>query len=163
MCEPATALAVASGLASFIGQSQVASMQKKANEQARNMTIQNQELQIRSLNNAEDENSRRASQALRDNQKAASATRATAQVAAGESGVAGLSLDALLGDLSRQESTNNQNIKQTLDFQQQQIQLNREGVAITAQSQINQLPLVEYPSFFDAASQTALAVYTMRD
>ena len=162
MCDPLTAITVASGVAGFIGDRQAAAAQEAANAQARNLAIQNQNLQIRALRNAEEENSRRASEALRDNQRAADATRATAQVAAGEAGVSGLSVDALLGDITRQETANNQDIQDTLDFQQRQIQLDREGAGITAQSQVNQLPLVEFPSFFDAATSTATAAFQTR-
>lgn len=153
MCEPTTValLTVASSAASFVGQQQAASAQESANNEARNLAIQNQRLQIRALQNQEDEENRRAEEALRDNSRAAEAAKATAQVSAGEAGVSGLSVDALLGDLERQEGENKQDIIQTQDFGQRQRQLDREGVGINAQSQINQLPLVEYPSVFEFA------------
>lgn len=165
MCEPATLTAIsigltaASGVASYVGQQNAAAAQEAANAQGRNLAIQNQQLQIRALQNQEDEESRRAEEALRENSLAADATRATAAVSAGEAGVAGLSVDALLGDITRQESENKQDVLQTQDFGQRQRQLDREGLGITTQSQINQLPLVEYPSFFDTALQTGTAAF----
>ena len=160
MCEIATALTVASGVAGLVGQQQAASAQEAANNQARALAIRNQDLQIRALQNAEDEDRRRTSEALIDNQRAANAAKATAQVAAGEAGVAGLSVDALLGDIVRQETENKQDILTTQDFQQRQRQLDREGIGITATSQVNQLPLVEYPSFFNSSLGTASDAFT---
>ena len=150
---------VASGVSSYVGQQQAAKAQNAANMQARDLAIQNQNLQIRSLQNREDEEARRAEEALRENSLAADATRATAAVAAGEAGISGLSVDALIGDITRQEVENKQDVLQTQDFGQRQRQLDREGLGITAQSQINQLPLVEYPSFFDTAVGTATQAF----
>ncbi len=160
MCDPVTiSLAVAGAAASYVGQQQAASAQEASNASARQLSIQNQDIQIKSLQNAEDEDSRRASEALIDNQKSAQAARATAQVSAGESGVSGLSIDSLLQDLSMQESLNKQDILQTQDFGQRQRQLDREGVGITTSSQINQLPVVEYPSFLEHAASVGTAAY----
>ena len=162
MCDPITAITVASGAAGFLGQRQAASAQEAANTQARNLTIQNQNLQIRSLQNAEDEERRRASESLIENSRAGEAARATASVAASEGGVSGLSIDALLGDLGFQQTENRNDILQTQNFGQDQRQLDREGLGITAQSQINQLPLVEFPSFFDFGVQTGGAAVSTR-
>lgn len=162
MCEPATILTiatVASGAAGFVGANNAARAQDKANEQARNLAIQNQQLQIRSLRNAEDEEARRASESLVSNARAADSATATAQVSAGEAGVSGLSVDALLGDIIRQETENRQDVLQTQDFGQRQRQLDREGLGITTQSQFNQLPLVQYPSFFEHAANTAVSAF----
>lgn len=152
MCDPVTltVLTVASTAATFIGQKQAADAQEAANQQSRNLVIQNQRLQIRALQNQEDEDSRQAGEALRDNAQAADAAAATARVAAGESGVSGLSIDALLGDIVRQESENRFDIQSTQDFRQRQRELDREGVGITATSQVNQLPLVNEPDPFAA-------------
>lgn len=162
MCEPTTMaiLSVASTAASFVGQQQAASAQESANNSARNLAIQNQNLQIRALQNAEDEENRRATESLIDNSRAAEAAKATGLVAAGESGVSGLSIDALLGDLDRQEGENKQDVLQTQDFGQRQRQLDREGLGITAQSQINQLPIVQYPSFIGSAIEAGASGYS---
>jgi len=162
MCDPVTALTVAtvaSGVTGFIGQQQAASAQEAANMQSRNLAIQNQNLQIRALRNQEEEDAVQASQALQDSAREAAALRARATVAAGESGVSGLSIDALMGDIVRQETENRLNILQTQDFRQRQRQLDREGLGITTQSQINQLPAVQYPSFLEAVASTGSAAY----
>lgn len=158
MCSPValTVMTVASGVLDYAGKRQAASAQEKANNRSRELAIQNQNLQIRSLQNQADEDRRQATQAILDNQKDADAARSTAAVAAGESGVSGLSIDALMGDLVRQETDNRLNILSINSFQQRQRELDREGIGITAQSQINQLPLVEYPSFASAALSTAM-------
>ncbi len=169
MCEPATPSAIsigltaASGVAGYIGQQNAASAQESANNQSRNLAIQNQQLQIRALQNQQDEENRRADEALRSNAKQAAAAKATAAVAAGEAGISGLSVDALLGDLTRQETANKNDIIATQDFGQRQRELDREGVGITATSQVNQLPLVEYPSFFEFALGTGAAGFDVYD
>lgn len=158
MCDPVslTIATVASAGMSYIGQQQAAKAQEKANRQSAALMMQNQALQIRALQNAEDEDRERTNEDIMDNQKAADAARATAAVAAGESGVSGLSVDALLGDLIRQESENRGDILTSQDFRQRQRQLDREGIGITTQSQVNQLPRPEYPSFLGTALQAGI-------
>lgn len=161
MCEPTTMaiLTVASGAMSYVGQQQAAKAQEASNAQARNLAIQNQNLQIRALRNQEEEDRVRTQEALEDTRKAAEAAQATAMVSAGESGVSGLSVDALLGDIDFQANENNQEIIQTQNFRQQQRQLDREGLGINAQSQINQLPPVQFPSLFGAALETGASAF----
>jgi hypothetical protein len=153
-------LSLASAASSFVGQSQAASAQASANNQTRTLALQNQNLQIRSLQNAEDEENRRATESLIDNSRAAEAAKSTALVSAGESGVSGLSIEALLGDLDRQAGENKQDVLQTQDFGQRQRQLDREGLGINTQSQINQLPIVEYPSFVEHAFAAGGSAYS---
>lgn len=158
MCTPValTVMTVASGVLDYAGKVQAANAQEKANNRSRELSIQNQNLQIRALQNQADEDRRQATEALLDNQRDADAARASAAVAAGEAGVSGLSVDALMGDLVRQETDNRLDILSINSFQQRQRELDREGIGITTQSQINQLPLVEYPSFAGAALSTAM-------
>ena len=151
MCDPVTLITIGSSIAGFLGDRQAANAQEAANAPSRALALQNQNLQIQTLQNREDEENKRATKSLVSNTKAAEAARATAAVAAGESGVSGLSVDALLGDVTRQEIENQNTVLETQDFGQRQRQLDREGLAISTQSQINQLPLVEFPDFFEFA------------
>jgi len=155
MCDPITALTVASGVAGFVGQQQQAKAQASANKRTQALILQNQSLQIQSLQNAEDEDRVKTQESIINNQKAADAARATAAVSAGEAGVSGLSVDALLGDLTLQEAENRNDLMMSQDFRQRQRQLDREGIGITSQSQVNQMPTPQYPSFFEAALSTA--------
>lgn len=159
MCDVTTALLVAGAAAGYKGQQDMAAAQEAANNQGRELALQNRDLQIQALKNAEEEEAIRASEALRQNSQAAEAARATARVAAGESGISGLSVDALLNDLTMQESRNKQDVLQTQDFGQRQRQLDFQGVQITGQSQVNQMPIVEYPNFLETAGTVGGQAY----
>lgn len=158
MCEP-TALAIMSAATTgvqYIGEMQAAKAQEKANKRSTELILKNQALQIQALQNQEDEDRSRTQEAIMDNQKAADAARAAAQVAAGESGVSGLSVDALMGDIFMQESQNKQDLLLSQDYRQRQRQLDREGQGITSQSQVNQLPLVDRPSLLGTALKAGI-------
>lgn len=156
MCELMTALAVASAGMSYMGQAQAAKAQEAANRQATALALQNQQLQIRALQNQEDEDRAATQNEVLSNSRAADAARATSMVAAGEAGVSGLSVDALLGDLVMQETNNRNNLLTSQDYRQRQRQLDREGVGITTRSQINQLPTVQKPSILGSALQAGI-------
>lgn len=169
MCEPTTiaiGLAVASGVSTVVGQVQAASAQSKANARSQELIVRNQNLQIQALQNREDEESKRASEELFDNQRAENAAIARARVSAGEAGVSGLSIDALLNDLEFQGNENALDIEQNFDFNQRQRQLEAEGIGITSESQINQLPAVQQPDYLGIALNTganAFGAYTAGD
>lgn len=92
-----------------------------------------------------------ASQELENAQAEGLAARATARTAAGESGIAGLSVDALLGDFHGQQGR----FEQSLDtnFQQQESFLRAEMDATQSQNaaRINSVPTAARPSFAGAA------------
>lgn len=160
MCDPISAgLAIGAGVLNYAGQQQMANAQAAANAQGRELAIQNQRLQIQALNNQEDEDRREASDAIMRSSQEAEAVAATARVASGEAGVSGLSVDALMGDIVMQETANRRTILDTQDNRQRQRQLDREGLGITTQSQINQMPIPEYPSFFGTFLQTGGSIY----
>lgn len=162
MCDPVTAtIAIASAATSYMGQKQAADAQSAANEQARSLAIQNQNLQIRALRNQEDEDRVSSTNAMRKSQMEAEKVAARARVASGESGVSGLSIDALLGDVDMQLTDNLNTIRTTQGFRQRQRQLDREGLGITTQSQINRLPAVQYPSLLETAANAGMSYMSM--
>jgi hypothetical protein len=97
-----------------------------------------------------------AAQKLQEGQTQAMEARATARVSAGESGVSGLSVDALINDLSRQEAQYNFSIQQQLQFQEQNTSnvLDAAGLGFTSNMlRINKpIPKTDY---FGAALQGA--------
>ena len=97
-----------------------------------------------------------AAQKLQEGQTQAMEARATARTAAGESGVGGLSVDALIGDLTRQEAQYNFSIQQQQQFQEQNTAnvLEAAGLGFTANMlRINKpIPKTDY---FGAALQGA--------
>lgn len=160
MCDPMTALSIAGSVSGFMGQQQMAKSQNAANQVARQQAINSQRLQIQGLQNQEEEDAKKATQSLLENSMKASATAATARVSAGESGVSGLSVDALLGDIDATEDRNKDNILATESFQTRQRELQREGIVQNTQSTVQSLPTVEYPSFFSSAVAGASDAYS---
>ncbi len=156
-------LAVAQGVSTAIGAKNAAAAQEKANQQSQSLILQNQALQIKSLQNQEDEEAKRATEALFDAQRQENAAIARARVSAGESGVSGLSVDALLNDLNFQGNENAFDIKENYKFNQTQRGLEVQGVGITSQSQINQLPTVQSPDYVGIALNTAGNAYGSYD
>ena len=148
MCEPTTiilaaslAIAAASAATSAVAANQQADAQEKFQQEQF-------DAQQRSANKAfiadiEAENARLAEEAARDTDEltkarlAAAENRATARVAAGEAGVAGLSLDALLADLERPAGLleSNQNLNE--EFRIQQSMRRRESLEANRQSRLN--------------------------
>lgn len=148
MCDPVTmgVMIAASAGMSYMGQKQAADANYK-------MAVENQNLQIKGLQNQANEASAKTEQELLSNQKEALANQATARVAAGESGVSGLSVDALLGDIERQGGENKLNILENYSFGVEQRDLNRQGVGINTRSQINQ---VSEPNLLGTALQAGV-------
>jgi hypothetical protein len=90
------------------------------------------------------------------NARAAAEARATARTAAGEAGVSGLSLDALLGDFTRQESSYRYGVRRNLSISTDQLTAEMEGVRATAQGRAASIPRlnlepVNGPSYLGAA------------
>ena len=81
--------------------------------------------------------SAQTSQAIQDNNIQAAQAAASARVAAGESGVAGLSVDALLADLGGQAGANNNNLLYNNSLDRQQNNLQRTASHNRAASRIN--------------------------
>lgn len=143
MCNPVAALAVVSVLsaaASYAGQEQQAKNQQKfAKSQAeagaaaarKDFDLQNQVESSRQLQEAEG-----ASQAVQQVQREAAMAKASTRVAAGEAGVAGLSVDQLLSEFDQQESAARYNINRNRAFSVDQSQLARQGIAANANQNI---------------------------
>jgi hypothetical protein len=65
---------------------------------------------------------------------------AVARVSAGEAGVAGASVDAIIGDISRQASEFKTTQERNLDMTIAQLQQEKVGAKSTAQNRINAVP-----------------------
>lgn len=157
MCEPATislalgglaiATSAATGIVSYIGQSQQAEAQ--ASYQAQLAQARNQEIvenaqlaqesylqQAHQLNLRQQQEDERASQDIQQTRLEAAQARAMTRVAAGESGVAGLSVDNLLRDFYRQEDVFNESVRRNRDFSRLQTQEDMKGLRAQAQGRI---------------------------
>lgn len=105
-----------------------------------------------------------AAQAIQESTKKAREARATGRVSAGESGVSGLSVDALLNDMTRKEAEYSFSVQQ----QQQFNQVNR-GLAFqdgAMQSRMNLLSInkpIAQPNYLGAildGAQTGMSAYS---
>jgi hypothetical protein len=90
------------------------------------------------------------------NARAAAEARATARTAAGEAGVSGLSLDALLTDFTRQESEYRYGVRRNLGISTDQLTNEMEGARAQAQGRSAAIPslnleAVNGPSYLGAA------------
>jgi len=148
MCDPlsiATSVMVLStvtqGVASYTSQQQTYKQQKQQLQDQQNYKAQvaaesqkSYTNDIDALEQQRQQQQQLATDKLTANSIQAAQARATARVSAGESGVSGLSVDALIGDLYRQEGTNGLAIKTDATRAQQQITRQAASAKATAES-----------------------------
>lgn len=155
MCDLATAAAVigvASGGAQYLGQRQQAKQQARYQAQAakaeRERAIQEQRsIRMRQAQEQEATNRELADVALKSREALATAT-----VSAGESGVAGLSVDALLDDYTRQEASYRMGIGRQQEMKDLQTGLALTDAGFRSRSNlININRPINRPSFLTAA------------
>ena len=121
MCDPVT-IGVTMGLAqaglSIHGQQQQAKTQERVQKNA-TLAEQQRHLQEMSASRLRERQEKvAAAQGIQQSTKKAREARSTARVSAGESGVAGLSVDALINDLTRQEAEYSFSVQQQQQFNQ---------------------------------------------
>lgn len=83
------------------------------------------------------------------------AARARAMTAAGEAGVSGLSVDALLADFYGREAEFMDRSYQQVEWSHQQLTENMHGIRSQAEDRINAVPKPVKPSFIDAGLRIA--------
>jgi hypothetical protein len=101
---------------SIKGQKQQAKAQAKAQQNASIAEQQRYLSEMSAMRLRERQEKVAAAQRIQQSTKAAREARATARVSAGEAGVAGLSVDALINDLTRKQGDFNSSIQQQLNF-----------------------------------------------
>jgi hypothetical protein len=151
------AISAASAGASFISAQQQAAAQAEAQAEHQERTAEN--ARVAFLNSAATENARieeeraATSQDIFETGIQAKKARATAVTAAGEAGVSGISVDALLREFSATESRHNEAVRQNLAFSEAQSARNIEAARTGAKSAINRArpQPVSRPNFFGAA------------
>ncbi|MGR9319159.1 virion core protein, T7 gp14 family [Rhizobium leguminosarum] len=114
----------------------------RANQSARDQLFQTQQ---RMLQEQEKAGAEKADN-LRDARKA----KATANVAAGEAGVSGVSVDALLAEFDGRAAQANDRIDQNTDWTLSQLNNEMKGIRSSAEDRINSVQRAAKPSFFDA-------------
>lgn len=137
MCDPGTIIAGASlaiGVGSSIADASAKNKQAAANK-ASALAAMNEEWKGISLQETQQQDATGLTIMQADRQ--ARSADAAARVSAGEAGVSGASVDAMLGDISAQASTFKQVQKQNLDMTIAQDQQQKRGAAVDAQNRIN--------------------------
>lgn len=146
MCEPVTltmmGLAIASAAVSYSAQQKQATAQAKYQNEIQQQANDSASESFRQGTSAVGrrliQNDQQAGQALAENAVNAMQARAHAAVAAGESGVSGVSVDALMGDFSRIEAANNHAITTNKEWATDQAVEQERGMAAEAKSRIAQ-------------------------
>ena len=167
MCEPTT-IAIAMGAAqagmTVIGQQQAAKTQAEAQRRASAAERQRYLHEVSSMRIQQGQEQVAAAQKMSESARKATEARATARVSAGEAGVAGLSVDALINDLTRQEAEYSFNVqKQTqMSDVNRQLQLRDAGLGFTNNMLRINKP-IEQPNYLGAAlsgAQTGMSTYS---
>lgn len=155
MCDPLTLAATALGVAqtgvSYISANQAAKQQNnmvRENQKAANADLVREYADVQRRQIQEED---AAAVQKQDVAREARATRATTMVAAGEAGVSGLSVEALLADVYGKEATAKDRMSQNTGFTTENLTREMDGLKAKAQDRINSIPWSNGPSPFAAA------------
>jgi hypothetical protein len=137
MCDPGTIVAGASlaiGIGGKIAEGAAQNKAAAANKKA-SLAAMTEDWKALSLQEAQQQDA--AQQSIMQADRQGRQADALARVSAGESGVAGASVDALLGDLSSQVSAFKVTTERNLSNTEAQLQQEKAGARVGAQSRIN--------------------------
>jgi len=167
MCEIVTAVALglASAGAQVHGQRQQAKTQAKVQANASAAERQRYLQEVSSMRVQQGQEEVAAAQRVNESARKAREARATARVSAGEAGVAGLSVDALINDLTKQEAEFNFATQQQLQMSNvnRTMQLDQAGLGFTNNMLRINRP-IEKPDYLGATisgAQTGLSTYSV--
>ena len=156
-------MSVASAGLQIQGQRQQAKTQAKVQKNASAVERQRCLNEVSSLRTQQGQEQVAAAQKLQANKTRAREARATARVSAGEAGVAGLSVDALMNDLTRKEAMYNNSVNtqaQMLDVRRE-LSLRDAGLGFTNNMLRINRPIeeVNYAGALVSGAQTGLSTY----
>lgn len=163
MCEPTTiawasfALTAASTGAGLYAQSQQAQAQSKAQWQQYENDMTAYRANLANVEVTRNQMAADATQKVNENNAASRAAQATARVSAGESGVSGLSVDALLRDLAGEAGYDNTNVEANYLRQNTALNAKRENIYNSTVSDINTMQTPQGPDYFGAGLRLANA------
>ena len=164
MCNPvAIALGIAQGGMTVIGQRQQAKAQAQVQ---RNATIAEQQrhlAEMSAMRLKERQEKVAAAQRIQQATTKSREARATARVSAGEAGVAGISVDSLINDLTRKEAEYSFSVQQQMQFANMNRQLGFEDSANRSNMELLRInkPIAQ-PNVLGAlvsGAQTGLSAY----
>lgn len=155
MCDPITMAATVLGAAQtaigYAGERKAAATQNamvRENQKAANANLVREYADVQTRQIQEED---AAAVQKQDISREARAARATTMAAAGEAGVSGLSVDALLADVYGKEATAKDRISQNSGFTTANLTREMDGLKAKAQDRINSMPWATGPSPFAAA------------
>lgn len=151
MCEPMTILAITSAVGGLYQQQQMMEAQDAANKQQYQNTMTAYRHNQANANLTRVQESQNLADAKVTNNAAARRAISTATVSAGESGVSGLSVDALLADLAGRAGNDNANAEVNYLRRDNAIQSDMMNNWAGASSQINSLKTPAAPDYLGAA------------
>tara|TARA_B110000858_G_scaffold159012_1_gene182446 strand:- start:593 stop:1228 length:636 start_codon:yes stop_codon:yes gene_type:complete len=159
-----TAMGVASANLQIQGQKMQARMQAKMQENASKVERQRYLNEVSSLRTQQGQEQVAMAQKLQSNKTRAMEARATARVSAGEAGVAGLSVNALMSDLTRKEAMYNNSVNtqaEMLDVRRD-LSLRDAGLGFTNNMLRINRPIeeVNYAGALLSGAQTGLSTYS---
>lgn len=165
MCDiPSAIMGVASGFSQISGQRQMAAAQAQAQANASKAERQRYLQEVSSMRIQQGQEEVAAAQKINESARKAREARATARVSAGEAGVAGLSVDALINDLTREEAEYSFASQQQLQMNDvgRTMQLQNAGLGFTNNMLRINKP-IEQPDYLGAAlsgAQTGMSTYS---
>lgn len=154
-----SAFEVGSAVVGLASQAGAASAQSQINEQHAASIREAQRLNYDQLASMNEQSRASAEQQIMENDKEALQMTERARAAAGEAGVSGLSVDALLRDMYGKQARFTDSVNVNLENQQQQIDFERRNVTVSAQSQLNSIAPVERPNYIGAALKTGDGIF----
>lgn len=159
MCDPLSimslAVSTASSVAGFAAESQAAEDQNDLYERNRLAALQAFEDKQRSMNLQISQERESAALQKFDTALEGRAARATNTVAAGESGVSGITVDALARDFASREQRFNDRVDKQTDWTVSALEADKRGQSFEALDRINQQPRARKPSFVGAGLKIA--------
>ena len=165
MCDPISiGMAVASTAMQVSGQRQMAKTQARVQANASAAERQRYLQEVSSMRVQQGQEQVAAAQRINESAKKAREARATARVSAGEAGVAGLSVDALINDLTREEAEYSFATQQQTQMNDvgRSMQLQNAGLGFTNNMLRINRP-IEQPDYLGAAlsgAQTGMSTYS---
>lgn len=144
------AITAASAANSIVQQSKAAAAQDEFNQKQREASIKAMNDNMSQIELAKQQATEQAGQKTFENDIAARKAMATAKVSAGESGVAGLSVDALLAELDGSRARYNQSVQANLDDTINNLNSQRTNINNSAASQVNYLRTPQAPDYIGA-------------
>jgi multidrug efflux pump subunit AcrA (membrane-fusion protein) len=159
----AIAMGTASTAASVVGQQQQAKAQARSQANASAAERQRYLQEVSSMRIQQGQEQVAAAQRIQESTRKAREARSTARVSAGEAGVAGLSVDALINDLTREEASYNFATQQQTQMNDvnRSLQLRDAGLGFTNNMLRINKP-IEQPDYLGAAlsgAQTGMSTY----